>query len=113
MKVFKTIKYEEVKNKKIFRIEPSRRGMRKPTDPEQMRIFAKRQKRLPELWRNMGIVSWKVVNQEQNSKAAEQTKLAGTRGCSIDEFQDSMRQAIEKGSKTRDSNGLLYKETRS
>jgi len=67
MKVFKTIEYEDVKDKKTFRIEPSRRGTRKPADPEQMRIFAERQKRLPALWRNMGIVSWKVVNQEQNS----------------------------------------------
>ena len=33
--------------------------------------------------------------------AAERARLAGTRGCTIDEFQSNMRQAIEKGAKTR------------
>ena len=54
-------KYEDIESKKRFRIEPSRRETKKPTDPEQLRIFAERQKRLPALWRNMGIVSWKTL----------------------------------------------------
>ena|GEM_PF-7112479 len=57
----KTLKYEDLKNVKRFRIYPSRRGTKKQTDPEQLRIFALRQKRLPELWRKMGIVSWKLI----------------------------------------------------
>jgi hypothetical protein len=59
--VIKTLKYEDICNKRRFRIEPSRRGTKKPIDPEQFRIFAERQKRLPALWRSMGIVSWKKV----------------------------------------------------
>ena len=70
----KTLKYEDVKNKKFFRIEPSRRGTRKPIDPEQMRIFAERQKRLPALWRGMGVVSWKII------KNAGQKYLYGIKG---------------------------------
>ena len=58
MPVVKVLKYEEFKSKKRFRIEPSRRCAKKLLDPEQQRIFAKRQKRLPALWRSMGIVSW-------------------------------------------------------
>ena len=61
MTVVKTLKYEDIESKKRFRIEPSRRVTKKRTDPEQLRIFAERQKRLPELWRDMGIVSWKKV----------------------------------------------------
>ena len=63
--VAKTLKYEELESKKRFRIEPSRRTTTKRTDPEQLRIFAERQKRLPDLWRNMGIVSWKKVENEK------------------------------------------------
>ena len=59
MTVTKTLNYEDFKSKKRFRIEPSRRGTSKQTDPEQLKIFAERQKRLPALWRDMGIVSWK------------------------------------------------------
>ena len=33
--------------------------------------------------------------------AAERARLAGTRGCTVDEFQSDMRQAIAKGAKTR------------
>ena len=61
----KTMKYEDIESKKRFRIEPSRRGTKKLTDPEQLRIFAERQKRLPALWRNMGIVSWKKMEVER------------------------------------------------
>ena len=57
----KTLKYEDIESKKRFRIEPSRRGTKKRSDPEQLRIFAERQKRLPALWRDMGIISWKKV----------------------------------------------------
>ena len=57
----KMIKYEDIENKKRFRIEPSRRGTKKRMDSEQLRIFAERQKRLPALWRDMGIVSWKKI----------------------------------------------------
>ena len=60
----KTLKYEDIENNKRFRIEPSRRGTKKRTDPEQLRIFAERQKRLPALWRDMGIVSWKKVEDD-------------------------------------------------
>jgi hypothetical protein len=56
----KILKYEDIEGQKRFRIEPSRRRTNKHTDPEQLRIFAERQKHLPALWRNMGIVSWKV-----------------------------------------------------
>ena len=58
----RTLKYEDIEGKKRFQIEPSRRGTKKQTDPEQLRIFAERQKRLPALWRNMGIVSWKKLD---------------------------------------------------
>ena len=57
----KTLQYEDIKKGKRFRIYPSRRGTKKQTDPEQLRIFMARQKRLSELWRKMGIVSWKVI----------------------------------------------------
>jgi hypothetical protein len=63
--VIKTLKYEDIESKKRFRIEPSRRGTKKPPDPEQLRIFAERQKRLCDLWRAMGIVSWKVVDRRE------------------------------------------------
>lgn len=56
----KNFKYEDIEGKKRFRIEPSRRKTNKRTDPEQMRIFAERQKRLPDLWRDMGVVAWRV-----------------------------------------------------
>ena len=59
--VTKTLNYEDYKSKKRFRIEPSRRGTKKPIDPEQFRIFAERQKHLPEMWRNMGVVSWEII----------------------------------------------------
>ena len=59
--VAKTLKYEDIESKKRFLVEPSRRCTKKMTDPEQQRIFAERQKRLPTLWRNMGIVSWRKV----------------------------------------------------
>jgi len=58
----KKLKYEDIEGKKRFRIEPSRRGTKKRTDPEQLRIFAERQKRLPALWRDMGIISWKKLD---------------------------------------------------
>ena len=61
----KTVKNEDIKSKKRFRIEPSRRGTGKPIDPEQFRIFAERQKRFPELWRAMGIVSWKKIENDR------------------------------------------------
>ena len=61
MGVERTLKYEDIESKKRFRIEPSRRETKKLTDPEQQRIFAERQKRLPALWRNMGIVSWEAL----------------------------------------------------
>ena len=57
------VKYEDIESKKRFRIEPSRRRSKKPPDAEQLRIFAERQKRLPALWRSMGIVSWKKVEE--------------------------------------------------
>ena len=57
----KTVKYEYIEGKKRFRVEPSRRGTKKPADPEQLRIFAERQKRLPALWRDMGVVSWEII----------------------------------------------------
>ncbi|MDR2178940.1 MAG: hypothetical protein LBP21_01400 [Synergistaceae bacterium] len=60
METARTLKYEDLESKRRFRIEPSRRGTKKQTDPEQLRIFAARQKRLTALWRDMGIVSWKV-----------------------------------------------------
>ena len=63
--IARRLKYEDVKNKKSFRIEPSRQGTRKPIDPEQMRIFAERQKRLAALWRGMGIVSWRVTDRAE------------------------------------------------
>ena len=63
--VIKTIKYEDIESKKRFQIEPSRRGTKKLTDPEQLKIFAERQKRLPALWRDMGIVSWKKVEDKR------------------------------------------------
>ncbi|MDR1977859.1 MAG: hypothetical protein LBQ42_03910 [Synergistaceae bacterium] len=59
--VVKTFKYDDIENKKRFRIEPSRRATKKTPDPEQRRIFADRQKRLPSLWREMGVISWKVL----------------------------------------------------
>ena len=62
MAVERTLKYEDIESKKRFRIEPSRRETKKLTDPEQRRIFAERQKRLPALWRNMGIVSWETLS---------------------------------------------------
>ena len=58
-------KYEDIESKKRFRIEPSRRGTKKRTDPEQMRIFAERQKRLTALWRDMGVVSWGKIENTQ------------------------------------------------
>ena len=61
----KKLKYEDIEGKKRFRIEPSRRGTKKRTDPEQLRIFAERQKHLPALWRNMGIVSWKKLDDDR------------------------------------------------
>jgi hypothetical protein len=73
-----TLKYEEIESRKRFRVEPSRRGTKKRTDPEQLRIFVARQKRLPALWRDMGIVSWKSVKEalikwdSQGPKALEQ-----------------------------------------
>jgi hypothetical protein len=57
----KILKYKEMKNKKAFHIEPSRRGTKKIMDPEQLRVFAKRQKRLPAIWCRMGVVSWRVA----------------------------------------------------
>jgi len=64
----KTLRYEDIKNGKRFQIYPSRRGTKKQTDPEQLRIFALRQKRLPELWRKMGIVSWKLIENDVNEE---------------------------------------------
>jgi hypothetical protein len=60
----KALKYEEIKNKKKFHIEPSRRGPNKIMDSEQLKIFAKRQKRLLSIWRKMGVVSWRVTGNE-------------------------------------------------
>ena len=57
MNVTREIDYAAYKKSKKFIIEPSRRGTSKATDPEQMRIFAERQKRVPDLWRKMGITS--------------------------------------------------------
>jgi hypothetical protein len=61
MIVAKILKYIDIKRQKDFRIEPSRRGTKKRTDPEQLRIFMERQKNLPALWRKMGIVSLRVL----------------------------------------------------
>jgi hypothetical protein len=66
MKAYKVVKYKDFKNGKKFRIEPSRRGTYKQTDSEQMRIFAMRQKCLPELLRKMGVVSWRVIDSTKN-----------------------------------------------
>ena len=60
--------YEDIKKGKRFRIYPSRRRTKKQTDPEQLRIFEKRQKRLPDLWRKMGIVSWKLIQNPINTE---------------------------------------------
>ena len=68
--VVKTMKYEDIEGNKRFRVEPSRRGTTKRTDPEQLRIFAERQKRLPALWGNMGIVSWKIIENTRQEAAA-------------------------------------------
>jgi hypothetical protein len=54
----KNFNYEDFEDKKRFRVEPSRRRTNKRADPEQLRIFAERQKRLPALWRDMGVVEW-------------------------------------------------------
>jgi hypothetical protein len=62
----KTLEYDEMKNKKSFHIEPSRRGTQKIMDVEQLRVFAKRQKRLPAIWRKMGVVSWQIVENEKS-----------------------------------------------
>ena len=61
MNVTRSIDYGEYKKNKKFRIEPSRRKCVKPIDPEQRRIFAERQKRLPQLWAAMGIRSYAVL----------------------------------------------------
>ncbi|MDR1623340.1 MAG: hypothetical protein LBS00_13315 [Synergistaceae bacterium] len=66
----KILKYEEMKNKKTFHIEPSRRGTKKTMDPEQLRIFAKRQKRLSSIWHKMGVVSWRIVENENRRNEA-------------------------------------------
>ena len=62
--ITRTVDYEDLKKGRRFKIYPSRRGTKKQTDPEQLRIFAKRQKRLPELWRKIGIVSWEVLEKQ-------------------------------------------------
>lgn len=61
MNVTRTIDYAEYKKNKKFRVEPSRRNCVKEIDPEQRKVFAERQKRLPELWAAMGIDSYAVL----------------------------------------------------
>jgi len=63
MNVVKTLKYEDMKRERLFTY-PSRRGTKKQTDPEQLRIFMMRQKRLSELWEKMGIVSYRIIQEK-------------------------------------------------
>lgn len=63
-------KYEDIEDKKRFRVEPSRRKTNKRADPEQMKIFAERQKRLPALWRDMGVVAWKIKDSRSDGPDA-------------------------------------------
>ena len=60
MNVTRTLDYKKFMRQKAFRIEPSRQGQAQVWDAEQMRVFIARQKRLPELWREMGIVGIKT-----------------------------------------------------
>ena len=87
MPVVKTIDYEDFKKAKRFNIEPSRRGSKKRTDPEQLRIFCERQKRLIELWRKMGVVSFTVLELPDDYPPDEAgvnlTKCRVVRTCSV------------------------------
>lgn len=62
MNVTKTISWDDLeKEQSGGAARFSRKGSKKQTDEEQLRIFVERQKRLPELWRAMGITGYSIL----------------------------------------------------
>lgn len=57
MNPIRSLDYEEIKARRPKKTPGlSRREEMKTMDEEQLRVFKERQKRLPELWRRLGIV---------------------------------------------------------